>query len=864
MRVAFPFTLLLALTAAASAPPEPPPAEENGGGETGTPAIARGLTFVGHAHIDLAYRWRWNETVSWITRDTFLGVLEVMRQEPGLTFVQSQMALYDAVMRAYPDLYREIKAEIAGGLWAPVAGMWSEPDVIFPSGESFIRQRLAGAQFLRQEFGLPPDAVMWVPDSFCGHAGTLPAILGRCGIKYYVLMRGAPPDMPVFWWESRDGTRILAYSLPLPYDFELGKLTPRVLRGMEDWFKHACGVQNAMVLFGTGDHGGGPRMKDVERKRALERTANGPAVSYGTPETYFREHVDPHGGAFPVHRGSLGALEGMPFLSEAGLKQLNRQCEHLLLTAEKFAALGACYQCKPSYPRVDFAEVWKRLLFNQFHDIIAGTSNGRACDDARAELTWVLAEGQALLDQGIEHIAGRIDTRGDGIPLVVFNPLSWDRTDVVEAVIRCVEPVDTLALRDKDGVEMPYQVLGLDAERRQWRILLLVEQAPSLGYKTVRAYPGQTPAFETALRASVTALENEYLRVNLTETGTVAGIFDKTANREMLSGEGNVFSLMREGNVSSSWMAVFDGSEKELEAAGAPRLVETGPVRAVLRRAFHSEDSTFDVDVVLCAGAPRVEFVFNADWHDRDATLLVRFPTVVNGGAGAVELPYGFEEAASDGTRRCAHNWVDLSNTDCGVSLLNDGRYEFYLEGASLRMGVLRGAHDMDPRMDEGAHRLRYALYPHAGPWRDAGTVRQAYALNNPLIAAQEPHHDGRLGDYLSRSNDYALPPELSFFRVSHPDVMVSVVKMPQAEWTSDGEIVVRLVETSGRAASCVLTTPFRLLRAIETDHLEQTTLRDVEAKDNAVPFEFAPGEVKTVILRHGAVNTVIENVPPA
>jgi alpha-mannosidase len=627
-------------------------------------------------------------------------------------------------------------------------------------------------------------------------------------------------------------------------------------------------VKDAMLLYGAGDHGGGPRMEDVVEKRAMTKWRGAPRVAYATPSEYFLKNVAPYQTSLPVYQGSLGGLTNISYLSQARNKQLNRQCENLLLTVEKLATLGTFYQRKPSYPRADFVNVWKPVLFNQFHDIIAGTSNGRVYDDAEADLQRALDESNRLLEEGIEHIAARIDTRGQGIPLIVFNPLSWNRTDAVETSVTFLEPTETFSVKDEHGNAVPVQKVGVDADHRRWRIVFLADRVPSIGYKMFRVFPGETLSpFEggkgdvpvAALKASTTELENEHLHVTLSPTGTLLSLFDKAAGRETLREEANVFTMTEDTNPSSSWVSVLGNTQRGLENVGQPELLEEGPVRAVVRRTFRSADSIFKVDTILCAGAARVEFEFNADWHDKDATLLANFPTCVDGGMGAIDMPYGSEEVKPDGTRRCAQQWVDLSNADYGVSLLNNGRYEFYLDKNIVRMGVLRGARDMDPRMDEGDHQFRYAVYPHSRSWRDAETVRQAYALNNPLIAVQESHHGGQTDSWATQRCDFSLPAEQSFITVSSENVVVPVVKIPQDRWTTTGELILRLVETAGRATKCELALPFGILKAVETDHLEETVLGDMQADRNKVTVNLEPGEIKTLKLRIAGGGSIAE-----
>ena len=809
-----------------------------------------GVSLVGHAHIDLAYRWRWNETVHRVGPDTFRGVLELMKDEPGFTFAQSQMALYDAVRREHPALYAEIKERIEEGRWRVVGGTWVESDMMFPAGESFIRQLLVGNEFAREELGVENIDILWVPDSFCGHADTLPKILSGCGIEYYLFQRGAPPDKQVFWWESPNGSKLLAYGIQSPYNLELDKLTRQTLPLLKGWFEKASGVTHTMMLFGIGDHGGGPRAADIRAMRALSETPGAPRLMYDTPADYFEREIAPRRAAFPVHRGPLTGLTQISYASQARVKQGNRRCENLLLTAEKFSTIGTFLQRKPSYPRVDFSEAWKKVLFNQFHDILPGTANGRVFDDAEADQQWALTEGRALLQQGLECIAARVDTRGDGIPLLVFNPASWTRTDVVEATITFPEPTDALSVRDSHGRGVPFQRVGGDGAQREWRIVLLAEDVPSIGYRLLRCRPGERVEAATGLRGSVDVLENEFLIVRLTPAGTLANVYDKAADREILSGEANELLLQEEMAGSSSWKAYFGPNRLPVTPVGVPELVEDGPVRATVRSRFRFEDSLFILDTILYAKSPRVDFVMDAEWRARDVTLLVTFPTTVDSGTATFEKPYGFAERGPDGERQCAQQWIDLSSDDHGLSLLNDSTYEFYIEGNTLTMGTLRGPRDMDPRMDEGRRQLRYALYPHEGSWKHARTVRHARVLNNPLIAFQESRHGGELASWGARRNDVALPEEHSFVSVSADNVMVPVVKLEQGAWSVDGAVIVRVYETQGRPATCELRTPFAIEEAVETNHLERVAIREVDFTGDTIALNLQPRELKTFKIR--------------
>lgn len=812
------------------------------------------LHLVGHAHIDPVYRWRWNETVHRVARDTFRGVLGMMEKEPGLTFVQSQMALYEAMQVEYPAIFEEIKRRIVEGRWRVICPTWTEMDNTMPCGESFVRNFLYGIDYCRKQLGVDPR-IAFGPDSFSGCANTLPQIFKGCGMEYYIPGRGQLDDKKIFWWEGTDSSRILCCSLPWTYSVNLGALRSRnPLQMFDAWSKAALGIRDIMVFFGQGDHGGGPRDSDIDVIRALQQDKNAPRLVYDTPEMYLEQIIDPLRDRVPVHNESLAGFSAMSYASQARAKQYNRYCENLLLTAEKFNALGTLYQRKPNFPRVDFNEAWKPVMLYQFHDAIPGTSNGRVYDDAADAYAAVIDEGRTLLRQGLEYIGSRIDTRGEGVPVVVYNPIAWERTDAVEAEIRFVQPVETFTVKDSTGQEVLQQPLWHSEDGTQWRALVLAPAVPSIGYRTLRAFPGQSPPRTSPLKASVDSLENEYLKVQLAADGSLKSVYDKQAGREALSGSGNTLSLLLENvagheeGASSSWNSVLTGEKEGLQPLAGPELIESGPVRAIVRSRYRAESSVFQVDTIVYAGVPRVDFAFDCDWHERDKLLVVEFPTTVTEGLAAISKPYGYNEYAPAGRRDYGQQWVDVSNAGYGVSLLSDSKYEYWVDGGTLRMSLVRGSRDMDPRMDEGKHQFQYALYPHAGSWKTAATVAQARALNNPLIALQEPPHIGTNAGWGSRKNNYSLPQDLALVSVDATNVDVPVVKIDHDAWTiPEGWLVVRLFETAGRATTGWISFPMSVETAMVTNLIEEPVPdQKVEKEGKRLQFNLRANEVKT------------------
>lgn len=827
---------------------------------------------VGHAHIDLGYRWRWNETVHRIARDTFRGVLRMMIEADDLTFVQSQLALYEAMAQNYPDIFDAIKARVEEGRWIVVDG-WCEYDQTLPGGEAIIRQHLIGTRYAREV--LDVDVTMaWAPDAFSGHVHTLPSILKGCGIDTFLFVRGMPDGTPFFWWEGPDGARVLAYT-PFVYS---GIIGPQLLEQLEQW-ETLTGLKEMLVLYGAGDHGGGPRDTDMLALEQIRDDPKAPKVVHTAPEHFYREVLMAQEN-IPVYRGPLaGDMVGS--LSSAGrIKQRNRQLENLLLTAERFATISTYFQRKPVYPRVDFREAWKTVLRHQFHDELPGTSRAPVFVDNDADYDQVEDDLGVILETALDEIGARVDTRGEGVPVIVYNPLAWTRTEPVAVTLRLsVEPV-RLQLRDHTGQALSAQTLAVWKQGPFWYadVLFQARRVPALGYRLFRVFTddagpqAQTDLVVQAGSASAPyVLENAFLRVEIDgQTGQMTRVYDKRAGREVLGAPGNVLQAIAETpGESSAWMIALTDQVDVLGAPDRIDVIERGPVRGGVQVRYRYRDSYFVQDIYLSADAPRVDFRVHLDWYERDCCLKVAFPIAVTESAATFEAPFGVSFGPDDGTETPAQNWIDVSGADYGASLLNDCRYAFDVTANVMRMTLVRGIPDLDPRCDEGAHDLAFALYPHAGDWRAAKTVRQGWAFNFPLLARQELKRAGVIRSW-GAINYPATPPVLAFVALEPDNVVLTALKVEEDDWGQWSPIVVRMVETEGRATDATLMLPASLRFCEATDHLE-SAIEDASLayEDRVVRLHFDPYEIKTLRMSlavtdySGSVQTGGDGGPP-
>ena len=787
---------------------------------------------VGHAHIDLSWLWIWEETVHDVAFHTFRGTLAQMDKMPRLTFAQSQAAIYDAMEKSYPDLFKIIEKKVREGTFIPVGGMWVEPDLNMPDGESLVRQLLYGKNYFREKFGLDVS-VGWNPDAF-GHNGQLPQILTKAGIRYYVFERCAPEKKPFFWWQGIDKSKVLAY---VPPGWYLVDLKP----GLRDLLAEAGKNTNArdfLILYGEGDHGGGPRDTDLQAIETFSVDPTHPRMEFAAPESFFKK-IETAGIVFPTVDRELNFTFPACYTTQAETKKNNRMGECLLITAEKFSALAAYSGFRDYYPERDLDEAWKIVLRNQFHDILDGSSIGPVYDEIRNDYREAFRRGERALDFSLESIVNQIDTTGEGIPVVVFNPLFWERTDPVEIEFFLPKDAGFPRIRSSQGQDVPFQVVQRTVEGGQsrLRLLFIAEKVPSFGYSLYRIMESKKESkFPTSIHISRNRMENDFFRIAFhPASGWMKSVIDKRSNREVLAGEGNILqAIADEPESMSAWELGLKGTIEAIGERGAQlEVIESGPVRAVFRIKNIFRRSRFQQDIVLHAGLPRIDCRLTLNWQERNVMIKAAFPVTARNRSADFEIPFGFVSRKVDGAEVPALKWIDLSDESgrFGVSLLNDCKYGFDIRENTMRISVIHGATQPDPEADRGSHELVYSLYPHAGTWQDAGTIRRGYELNHPLIPRVAMSHRGKLRSVHS------------FIRAEPGNVIVSTLKKETGYYNR--QLILRMYETFGRKTVASLTFPWPV-EVVETDLLEKPSSK-IETSDNRVSVSLGPFEIKTL-----------------
>jgi len=794
------------------------------------------VRMVGHSHLDLAWLWTWGETKRDVLPDTWEATLARMEEEPELTFEASQMAFYEAMEETRPDLINEIKKKVSLGKWEVIGGMWVEMDANMPCGESMVRQVLLGQKSAERMFGRR-SKVGFLPDTF-GHAWTLPQILRKGGMEYFLFMRCVPEGMDNFWWEGIDGSRVLASRMFWSMDICSESFNfLEAVRGRAE----RTGQKDILFFFGKGDHGGGIRPEDIEKIRELRGSPGHPEIDFALPTTYL-DNLKKSGNALPVHRGELNTTFPGCYTTQSRIKEFNRKLEVMLLDTEKIAALGAFYhkvtrRIRSYYPWRPLNDIWKTVLRNQFHDILPGSSTPGAVEETLRSYRRAEKKAKGILREAMQLVAGRVHTMGEGVPVVVFNTLSWRRSGTAEVELELPKGEESFSIRGTNGEVRPCQVVSTDKRGRSAlaRILFTADAVPGTGYSTFHILPGRKSKAGRELTASPEHLENEFVRVSVgADTGLVTEIYDKRLKRNVLAEAGNRLEAIADTPPRmDAWKMELTGDAEEPDLERGPTVNEKGPVRASISIRRRYRDSWFDQQVILHAGMPMVDFRIDAHWYERRRCLKVGFTADVDNGEATFEIPYGSIRRPADGTEYPAIRWVDVSDDRCGVSVLSNSRYGFDINGSKIRMTLLRGSTSPDPVADMGRHVIEYAVYPHAGRWDDAGTVMQGYEFCHHLLPMRAMKYEGMI------------PKQGCAVSIGPRNLVISAIK--QEEGPAGKRMVMRIYESEGKETEGELRFPIPV-RAWEANLLEEPE-RELAKGVGTVPLRFGPYEIKTLIL---------------
>ena len=807
---------------------------------------------IGHAHIDVAWLWQISHTREKAAR-TFATADKLMDSYPDYRFIQSQPQLYEYLRADYPELYDKVLARIKQGRWEAEGGMWVEADCNLISGESMVRQFLIGKAFFRDELGVD-SKILWLPDVF-GYSAAMPQILQKCGVPYFMTTKiswNQFNDVPVdtFYLVGIDGSRVLTHFVTTPdvrtsahnkilihkktYN---GFLAPWPVKTAWDNYKQKDINSEIMVSFGFGDGGGGPSMDMLEMADRLKDFPAMPKVRQLFAREFF-ENLERslQGKAVPEWRGELYLeYHRGTYTSQAKNKKFNRQAEFLYLNTELFAVANMLTGSGSSYPTEGLERGWKEILCNQFHDIIPGSSIGAVYKDSTESYSRILGDGREMLNTAISGIVGKININHDAV--VVFNPNSASREGLVRLPSDSISDVHFVS--DNTGHKVPVQHLP------NGEAVFFAAALPQKGYKTY--YTSDKPVVATgSLNITTGHMENKYYKILLDDSGTITSIVDKFAGREVLAGRGNVLQAFEDKPMSfDAWDIDIFFTEKmwEVDDVQSIEVLYSGAVCGAVRIKRRFMSSTITQDIVIYADVPVIDFKTTIDWKQEGILLKAAFPVDINAERATYEIQYGHVERPTHRNTSwdmarfevCAHKWVDLSEGDYGVSLLNDCKYGHDILGNQIRLTLLKSAIYPDPNADKEMHEFTYQLYPHRGDFRKAHTTAMGYALNNPPFGLPVAPQKG------------VLPHSMAFVSLDNDNMIVEAVKKAERE----DAVILRLYEHNNTRGKQILRLPFEIAAAYECNMLEENIaeLPVDAANPMQVCFDFTPFEIKTIKL---------------
>jgi alpha-mannosidase len=766
----------------------------------------RTLHMIGNAHIDPVWLWQWPEGYQEV-RATFRSALDRMRENDDFVFTHTSVLFLEWVEESDPEMFAEIRERIAEGRWQVVGGWWIEPDCNIPSGESFVRQGLYGQRYLLDRFGITATTGANL-DSF-GHNGSLPQILAKSGMDSYVFLRPKPdenPDVPapLFRWEAADGSSVRAYRIPHEYCAPRDDLGDHVEQSLATL---PPDLDELAVFYGVGNHGGGPTQANLRSIEELNARGNGTRLELSSLRAFFDAVA---GDDVPSWRGDLQYHAPGCYTTHSGIKRWNRRAENLLQRAEKWSAVADALGAQ-DYPLAQLSEAWQLLLFNQFHDTLAGTSIEPAYEDARDQIGHASSIAALAFNRAVQSVARQIEIPfEDGtFPLVVFNPHPWRLREDVELEYNWMKP-EGVRLADGAPLQQTRSLTTMSANRSR---LVFPADVPPLGYRVYRIVPGAEEAAD-GVRATHTSLENEHVSLEIDPaTGRIARLVHRASGADLAAPGRPHAGVVNDA--SDTWgheVTAYDDVIGEFECTSA-KLVENGPVRAILRVESRYGESVLREDYVLGALATYVDVRVTIDWRERLKLLKLRYPTSVEDARATFEAPYGHLEREPNGHEDPGQTWVDVSGAGRGLAVINDAKSGYDVLGSDLGISAVRSPvwawHDpreLEPGgdfeyMDQGRQSFRVRLVPHAGDWRAANVVRLAAELNQPAYAMFESFHDG------------SLPPEGSYADGGDGSVVFTVLKAAE----DGGGYVLRGFESGGRAAHATVALPL-LERTLELD----------------------------------------------
>ena len=827
------------------------------------------LWLIGHAHIDMNWVWQFPETVQ-VAQDTFRQVLQFIDEFPEFCFSQSQACIYEAIEKLDPELFKRIRNAVRAGRWNIVGGMWSEADTNLAGGEALARSCLLGQGYFQSRFGQEAK-VGWLPDDF-GHTAQLPQILRLAGMEGFLFMR-CPPGLrssgqadvwgtlsnrgrklprtaeseDIFWWQAPDGSRVLAKNCPTYNDIITEDLRDRLSL-------LPAGVQDQLVVYGVGDHGGGPTREDIRTAGRLQERDDFPKVVFSIANAYFAGAAG-YGKKIPTFSSELQYIFEGCYTSIGKIKRANRYLENLLYSAELLGSIAR--QFGRSYRKKVLEDAWRTLCFNQFHDILCGSANNQSNAESLARYMRASEEVEFELKASLRTVAEQVDIDSARIPLVVFNTLGWQRSGMVEAEIFSEKVPEDVKVFEDNGRAVPAQIRKARLCPNGFRVWIsfAARDIPSVGYKTYFAEMQTNPGgrvyqrshhddFEGLantwmrmdsaaepllnynhlpaqakrgdLKAEGLAVENRWCKLTLDRrSGGISRWYDKRRKRELVR-RGRIANRLlidlEKPHHMSAWHIGPIRKTLRLNAKSV-HMIQAGPAAVTFRIVSRYDQSEVVQHLTVYRDSPLIEVELQVIWLQRGSaetdapTLRVEFPLSGAGSELICDVPFAAIYRPGNGQEVPAQKWVAVPDKTGGVALFNDGKYGHRLDKGTLSLTLLRSSYEPDPMGDVGIHLIRYGLSSYKGKWLKAGAPLMGKEFNVPILSFESRRREGRL------------PLQKSFLEISDPRRFLLTAYKPAENGKG---LVVRGYDLAGKPGLVDITPDGKVAKARLLDILER------------------------------------------
>lgn len=785
---------------------------------------------IGHTHIDVAWLWTVEQTKAKVAR-SFSTVLELMDEYPEYLFMSSQPALYVFLKERYPELYAQVKQRVEEGRWEVEGGMFVEADCNLTSGESLVRQFLHGKKFFRDEFK-KENEILWLPDVF-GYSGALPQIMKKCGIKYFMTTKinwnqfdRMPHD--TFMWKGIDGSEILTHFITTPevdqscdqfFTTYNGIIHPDAVIGAWDRYLDKNINKDILICYGYGDGGGGVNKEMLETANRMSNGIQGmPVVKQSFANDWFHKlektvsdnkRLATWEGElyFEYHRGTLTSM--------GRNKRGNRKSEFGLMNVELLDVLSNVSH------KEQLDCIWKKVLINQFHDILPGSAIKGVYDVTKKDYEDILSNIDNLIEEDVNNI---LDSNSEYI--TIFNTTSFNRADVAFV------GNGISALSGSNGKVYPVQ-----------NGVCFLDEVPSKGYESFRKITNESISTSPFSMISDYKLVTPFYEVEFVSDGSFSRLFDKEFNREILTekGFGNRLVMFEDKPMNyDAWDIDIYYSEKSwtTDSVESFEWISVGPVYATLKIVKRMSLSTITQYITFYADSRRIDIKNTVDWKNSQVLLKVFFDTNVHSDEATFDIQFGslkrktHTNTSWDVARFevCGQKYVDVSEGRYGVALLNDCKYGHSVKNGQIGLSLIKSGIYPNPEADKEMHEFTYSLYPHGSSFIDSDVIEQSYYLNQPMLS-----FDGK------GSVD-----QFSLVSINKQNVVLETVKFAEDE---SGDIILRLYESQNANVSFKLDTAFNFEHAFIVDLMEENATEVTAVSTRSINLEIKPFEILTIKL---------------